>query len=147
MSEHLEKRLHQRLQSYWHSLRGERPFPAEGDINLADIADILPSCFMVSVSDVGQHGYRYDYLGKDLMEAYGEEMFNPDIAGRLISPTDHGPMLEGFRQVIDRKQPVIYEAEFINRNQLTIKYRACLLPLGQEEKVSHILGCMRWGVY
>lgn len=142
-------RYHERLRHYWESLKGERAFPRENEIDPDAISDIWPSCFLVSIDDVTRRlGYRYSYLGSDLVEAYGDDLHNPDITLKLLATT-HAPMVKKFDEVIASRKPVIDESEFINLKHLNIRYRTCLLPLGahQGEAVSHIIGCMRWRIY
>lgn len=142
-----EHRSHQKLQQYWDSLREKRPFPSESQIDADAINDIWPSCFLVSIDDVTDRlGYRYSYLGNDLIEAFGDDGGNPDIALQLLSTADT-PMVKMFNEVRRQQKPAIDESEFVNLKNLKIKYRTSLLPLGHKDgEVSHILGCMRWKV-
>lgn len=148
MSDGKEHRSHTQLRKYWDSLRKNRPFPRESDIDPDAIADIWPSCFLVSIDAVTRRlgVYRYSYLGEKIIEAYGDNGSDSDVASYMMSATDI-PMIEKFDEVRDTKKPVIDEAEFINKRHLKVKYRTCLLPLGHtENEVSHIIGCMRWKV-
>ena len=142
-----EHRFHQRLYKYWDSLREGRIFPSENQIDSDEIADIWPSCFLISIDDVTRRlGYRYSYLGNALIEAYGDDSNNPDVAHQLLSTAD-APMVKMYDEVCKHKKPAIDESEFINLKNLKIKYRTSLLPLGNSDgAVSHILGCMRWMV-
>jgi len=147
MHSELHHRSHERLQEYWDSLRGNLPFPPESEIDPDEISDIWHSCFLISIDDVTRRlGYRYSYLGDDLVEAYGDDVKNPDVALRLIS-TASLPLVKKFDEVVARQKPVIDESEFVNFKHLKIRYRTCLLPLGQDGHVTHILGCMRWKLY
>ncbi len=143
-----ELRYHERLQDYWDRIRGDRRFPAESEINPDDLPDIWPSCFLVSIDNVTRrHGYRYSYLGESLMEAYGDDLSNPDVAHRLVSAVD-APMVHKFDEVLRTGDVVIDESEFVNLKRLNIRYRTCLLPLGPEGRaITHIIGCMRWKMY
>lgn len=147
MPTELHHRSHERLQQYWEELRGNRPFPAESELDPDDILDIWDSCFLISIDDVTRRlGYRYSYLGSALIEAYGDDIKNPDVALRLIS-TASLPIVKRFDEVVARQHPVIDESEFINLKHLKVRYRTCLVPLGQSGHVTHILGCMRWKLY
>jgi hypothetical protein len=143
-----EHRYHSRLQKYWDSLRGSKPFPMEHDINPDELSDIWTSCFLISIDDVTRRtGYRYSYLGDDLVEAYGDDISNPDISQKLLS-TAHAPMVKKFDEVMQSKKPITIESEFVNLKKLNIKYRTCILPLGSAGgNVTHLLGCMRWKAY
>lgn len=144
----LPHRSHEILKEYWIKLRGNRQFPSESDVDPDDLHEIWPSCFLISIDDVARNlGYRYSYLGNDLIEAYGDDVKNPDVALRLLS-TANMSMIKRCDEVIQGKSPVIDESEFVNFKGVRIRYRACMLPLGYPDgTVSHILGCMRWKVY
>lgn len=148
MQDSKEFRFHERLQEYWDDLRGNRKFPTESEINPDDLPDIWSSCFLVSIDDVTRRlGYRYSYLGDSLIEAYGDDLTNPDIALKLVSAAN-APMIEKFNEVLKTQKPIIDIAEFVNLKFLNIRYRTCLLPLGVNERdITHIIGCMRWKVY
>lgn len=141
-------RFHDRLQDYWEKLKGDRPFPSESDIDPEELPDIWPSCFLVAIDDVTRRmGYRFSYLGEDLIEAYGDDVTNPDLALRLISQANTS-MVKKFDEVIRTGKPVIAASEFVNLKRLKIRYRTCLLPLGaQDGTISYIIGCMRWKIY
>ncbi len=148
MLENKLNRSHERLQEYWEKIKDNRHYPSENEINPDDLEDIWASCFLVSIDDVTRRlGYRYSYLGEDLIEAYGDDISNPDIAMKLVSTSNSG-MIEKFDEVIRTEVPVIDESEFVNLKHLKVRYRTCLLPLGTKSgAVSHIIGCMRWRVY
>ena len=134
--------------AYWNQLRNARPFPQESEIDPDALEDIWDSCFLLSIDDVTRRmGYRYSYLGPQLIEACGDDINNPDVALRLIS-TASMPLVKKFDAVLKTKEPVFDESDFVNLKGLHIKYRACMLPLGYENgDVSHILGCIRWRYY
>lgn len=145
MPKTLEHRSHQRLRKYWDELRGGRAYPSESEIDPDELADIWPSCFLISIDDVTRRiGYRYSYLGEDLIEAYGDNVKDPNIAMQMLA-TASEELLKKFTEVVEKHHPVIDESEFVNLKNYNIKYRTCMLPLGPSPKeVTHILGCMRW---
>ena len=144
----LHHRSHEQLNVYWEALRGDRPFPRESDIDPDAIAEIWESCFLISNDDVTRRiGYRYSFLGSDLLGAFGDDITNHDAALRLLS-TARVPNARKFDQVLSEKIPVIDESEFVNLMGMNIRYRACLLPLGLDDgQITHIIGCMRWRSY
>jgi len=147
MQDDLPYRSHERLQNYWNQLRKERPFPQESEIDPDEIADIWPSCFLISIDDVTHRlGHRYSYLGDELVKACGDDISNPDNALRLLSMGSI-PMMRKIDDVLKQKKLVIDASDFINLKQLHIRYRTCMLPLGHKNgEVSHILGCIHWQV-
>ena len=144
----LHHRSHDRLRVYWEQLRGDRPFPKESDIDIDEIADIWESCFLISNDEVTRHtGYRYSFLGSDLLGAFGDDVTNHDAALRLLS-TARARNTRKFDEVLMEKRAVIDESSFVNLMGMNIRYRACLFPLGLENgEVTHIVGCMRWKAY
>ena len=148
MSHDLNNRANEKLLKYWNQLRKDRTFPSESEIDPDAIADIWESCFLVSIDDVTKRlGYRYSYLGTDLIEAYGDDISNPDVAAKLVSSTNVSTAHK-FDEVIATKKPVIDESEFVNLRNIHIRYRTCMLPLGlKDNDVTHIIGCMSWRVY
>jgi len=144
MAESLEHRSHQRLRTYWEGLKGGRPFPREDEIDPDTLRDIWDSCFLISIDDVTHRlGYRYSYLGKDLILAYGDDVKDPNIAMQMLS-TVSAPMVQKFDEVREKKTPVVDEAEFVNLKHFNIRYRTCILPLGRDGEITHLIGCMRW---
>ncbi len=147
MNRQLHHRYHELLLSYWNRLRGDRDFPRENEIDPETIADIWTSCFLISIDEVGSRlGYRYSYLGQDLVAAYGDEVNFPDITSKLLVSTGHS-MTQKLNEVLQRKQPVVDESEFTNQKNVVVKYRSCMLPLGDDDRVTHVLGCMRWKMH
>ncbi|MEZ5691360.1 MAG: PAS domain-containing protein [Rickettsiales bacterium] len=144
----LHHRCHEDLMEYWNKLRGNRQFPAENEIEPSDIADIWDYCFLISLDDVVKRiGYRYSYMGKELVDAFGDDPNNPDMALRLLSTTKV-PSLKKIEEVLDKKQPVIDEGEFVNAHKMEVRYRTCIVPLGYEDgQVAHLFGVMRWKAY
>ncbi|MDX1974412.1 MAG: PAS domain-containing protein [Rickettsiales bacterium] len=143
----LHHRYHELLVEYWDDLRGTNLFPAESQIEPEDIAEIWPWCFLISIDDVTKRlGYRYSYLGSGLIEAFGDDSGNPDVAMKLLATNDSS-IIQKFDEVVTKRKQMIDESEFINLKNLKIKYRTCCLPLGVGEQVTHILGLMRWRVY
>ncbi|NBO18226.1 MAG: PAS domain-containing protein [Proteobacteria bacterium] len=142
-----ELRYHGRLRQYWDDLRGKNPFPHENQVNPDEIEDIWSSCFLISIDDVTRRiGYRYSYMGQDLLEAYGSDP-GQDSTSHLVSCTD-ARMVQKFDEVVKSKMPVTDEAEFVNSKNLNIRYRTCILPLDTANgEVTHLLGCMRWKMY
>ena len=147
-SDSLHHRCHDELLAYWKNLCGDRLFPHESDIEADDINDMWDYCFLISLDDVVKRiGYRYSYMGKALVGAFGDDPNNPDMALRLLSSTKV-PCIKKIDEVIKEKHPVIDEGEFVNAHHMNVRYRTCIVPLGYEDgQVSHLFGVMRWKAY
>jgi hypothetical protein len=138
-------RINEALEAYWQKIKGDRPMPLESDINIRDLGELWPHCFLVNVHP---DKFAYSYLGTGLIEAYGDDMTGKEIAQTLLEP--HPTSLYAkFEFVAARGTPTIDENEFTNSNGLLIKYRACILPLGSQGHTgtAYLLGGMKWKAY
>ncbi len=142
------QRIHERLIDYWNGLRNGRAFPSEGEVDPSQIHEIWNWCFLVqNKPDSKEKGYRYTYLGTELIEAWGDDLTAQEVSTRLINPS-HEHFIRNFNEVVSGKKPVIDESEFVNARKINIKYRVCMLPLGNApERVDFILGGMKWKAY
>ena len=148
MIDNLHHRSHEQLLDYWQTLCAGRPFPHEDEIEPSDISDIWDSCFLISLDDVSRRiGYRYSYMGAKLVDAFGDDTNNPEMALRLLSST-RVPSAKKIDEVIKEKHPVMDDGDFVNAKHMNIRYRTCLVPFGYDNgEVSHIFGVMRWRAY
>lgn len=140
------RRITEHLLRYWLRLRGARPFPQERELVPDDIKASWDACFLVKLTSHASHGgYRYLYMGKDLLEAFGEDVTQED-AETLVS-LNSMRVTSKFDQAVALRKPFIDEGEFLNAKKLTIKYRQILLPLGSNtdaKELGYLFGGMRW---
>lgn len=141
----MERRITLRMLSYWEKLRKDRPMPTEQDIDPDDIVDLWDSCFLIHVKDLNQPDYNYTYLGQKILDAYKHGLSDGD-ATEVLSP-NAGKLAMSFSKVIESSKPLIGEGEFKNIHQETVKYRQCLLPLGENGRVDAILGGMHFKIF
>ena len=145
----MQNRIDEILQSYWDMLRGTRPYPHEADIEPAALSTIWNSCFLIklSASEIAERGYRYTYLGTDLIEAFGDDVTLQEVSTRLIDPAS-ASLMRQFEKVAQAGIPVTDEAEFTNKHGVLIKYRSCIVPLGEKpDHVDYLLGGMKWKAF
>lgn len=143
----LHHRYHELLFNYWKDLSKGRQYPKESEIDPNALGEIWNSCFLISNDDVTRRiGYRYSFLGSDLLGAFGDDITDHDVALRLLS-TARVPNARKFDEVITDKHAVFDESIFVNLMGMNVRYRACLLPLGVDDDVTHIIGCMRWRAF
>jgi len=138
-------RINEHLQEYWYELRGDRPLPFEHEINTDLLQGIWDHCFLVSRRDASFH---YAYLGNALIDAYGDDFTNHEIAETLVYP--HPPSLfETFKKVCTQAIPMMDDSSFINSIGMEIRYRSCVLPLAASGRdgVAFLLGGMKWKAY
>jgi len=143
------KRINEKLSDYWEQIRADRNYPSEKEFLPENIADIWDHCFLVQVNpghDV-DHGYRYSYLGKALIDAFGDDVSGQEV-GEILLDTSANSFVEAFEKVIKDATPVVTEGEFTNKNAIIIKYRSCMLPLsGVGDKIDYIIGGMNWKAF
>lgn len=145
MTESKHHRITDLLKEYWESKKGTNPYPSEADIDDSEIGESWESCFLVEVVDGGKK-FRYEYLGNQIVEAYGDDLEGQEIVEDLLYPESPDTTVK-FRETMQGCLPLEYEGAFINKNNMDIKFRKILLPLGSGGKVNYILGGMRWRAF
>ncbi len=140
------RRITRRLLAYWEAAKGDRPFPALTDIQPEMLSDIWDACFLVQVKHTANPGeqYKYIYLGPSIIAAYGNEATGGNINTSLLSKHS-GHITDVFDKVVDTGKPLVEESEFRNLNGIMVRYRQCVLPLGEfNDDIDHLLGGMKW---
>lgn len=134
-----EHRLTRRLLNYWEMVRKDRTCPEIYNFNTAAVEDVWPYCFQVSVDSRKGIRYRYEYMGKPIVDLYGL-----DLTGEAV---DHGTkdfpgavIHKKLAEVLEKQTPLSDEGHFPSKKGKLIKYRACLLPFGNPENgVTHVV--------
>lgn len=134
-----ELRLTRRLHRYWDYIRKDKDFPDIHQLNSASIEDVWPYCFKVSVDTRGNISYKYEYMGEPIARLYGD-----DLTGRMVEHEAKdfpGAVVHTkIPQAVAEKIPINDDGHFVNRAGQLIKYRACILPFGNEKQgVTHVL--------
>lgn len=141
-----ERRINDILLQYWNLKRGKRPFPAENDIDPAEIGSVWDYCFLIQTRDIENAGdYNYTYLGKEIIRAYHGGL-EEEPGSPMLSP-NASRLAQRFQKVFDNREPVTEEGEFINIKGMTVKFRQILLPLGHGDHIHAIFGGMRFKVF
>ena len=125
------QRITDALREYWESKKGGRPFPGEDEINQDDLREIWDNCFLVEIEG---DKFRYSFLGDSIIEAYGDNLEGDEIVENEIYP-ESTSVINKLREVAESKEPVLFEGAFINKNNMDIKFRKTLLPLGEGDEV------------
>lgn len=143
-----EHRLTLRLMRYWELIRKGRTYPEIIQFNAAAVEEIWPYCFRVSVQSQAVPHYAYEYMGEVIAGLYGR-----DLTGMVVNrhmKQFPGAVLHGkLDHVVASNEPLLDEGHFVTEQGKLIKYRACLLPFGNEKKgLTHIvvgLSCRVFG--
>jgi hypothetical protein len=140
------RRITEILLRYWLDLREEREMPQEKDIDPNALTNVWNSCFLVKMTDAASHGgYRYAYMGKELLNAFGEDVSRDDAEILVSLPSMR--VTAKFDQAVGMRKPLIDEGEFLNAKKISVKYRQILLPMADNKKpkeLAYLFGGMRW---
>lgn len=132
-----ERRLSLRLLAYWERLRAGRDMPTEAEIDPDQLADVWNYCFVIHASDLSMPDYNYLYLG-------------PQLEPWLLHQKEHlniNMFTADCRRVVEGLRPFVGEGECQDAQGRILKYRHCLLPLGDNGQVQAVLGGARFKVF
>lgn len=142
-----ERRITHRLVDYWQQIKGDRVVPSERDVDSHELADMWDNCFFVHVRQAegfGQH-YSLGYVGKELSQLYREGAEN-EQAYLLPLPLDKISQL--YNEMMLTKLPIVENVEDFVMNGRILKYRLCLLPMGEQNgELQGILGGLRYKIF
>lgn len=125
---------------YWQALRGQRRFPARGDLALRGMAPFLPHVVIIGVIDGGAD-YEYRYVGEAERQAF--KTYFKGI--RLTQIEAHAPefgriLRSAYEQVRSVGLPFIVRGRSDLENSQSSYHESAFLPLGtNEEAVDHLL--------
>ncbi len=144
-----ERRVSNQLEKFWNKLRGDHEIPFERDMDIADLEELWPFCFIIEIiaRDEGEIAYMYSYIGESIIEAYGDDLTGKSVYAHLIAPYT-ADLLKKFAEVSAEKKPMADDSEFVNLQGALIRYRQGLVPLAYPDgSVGYILGAMKWRSY
>lgn len=143
------RRITEHLLRYWLQLRSAREMPQENELNPDALKDSWDNCFLIQLTNAATHGgYRYIYMGQNLLDAFGEDVTREDAETLVSLPSKR--VIAKFDQAVAMRKPLIDEAEFVNAKKMTIKYRQILLPMGNNREpmeLTYLFGGMRWKAF
>ncbi|MDB1135798.1 PAS domain-containing protein [Candidatus Anaplasma sp. TIGMIC] len=151
MSEYVsERRAINTLCAYWDQLRNGRSYPAKHEIDPEDIITIWPHCFILSVkySD-GDKKYECIYVGSEATKLYSSDLRYYSEAENVVVffPQVVENLFDYLESVVENRRPVIEETEKTTAKGNDIKIRQCLLPLGENDTIDHIIGVVGGRIY
>lgn len=143
------QRITEVLREYWERKQSvDGKMPTDGSINPEDFGELWNHCFLVQKLLDG--GFQYVHMGEAIIQAYGDDVTGHEVCGKLVGEL-HDPLSNEFNEVVKTRHPLVKESSFINKKQMEVRYRTCLLPLRREgeegDKVEYILGGMKWKAY
>ena len=134
----IERRLSLRILAYWRDLRGDNAFPSVDDITPQDMGDMWPCCLILKVD-----GHANDPLITHCGDSF-EKMGIPNVANKLLSAAPSPSLVANgfsyFGKVLEKRVPITFGGEFINKDNVRILYRSAILPLSRNnETIDHLL--------
>jgi hypothetical protein len=135
-------RLTDALWNYWNALclKSGKEMPLESQIDPDQLEGFWEDCFLIESTN---HGYAFNYMGENLIEAYGKDLDNETMTKTML-PKNH-PVARRYDIVTVQRKPMHDSSEFINSSGQKIYFRQLLLPFADSEgKIKYVLGGMRW---
>lgn len=146
MSHVHEVRLTDRLLNYWNLIRKDAPMADFAHFNPIALSDVWPQCTVLTVLPAPEGkppGMVFLKIGDALAELYGRDMqgqpFNP--GQRMFQAA---AVLRRVGDLVKAPAPLADAGQFVSEKNKVVKYRAQLLPLGRDGKVTHILAGISW---
>lgn len=145
-----ERRMVNRLKSYWESLRKQNELPIFEHFNQNSVADMWDSClsFNVTSSSGGKKMYQCNFVGNDLNKAFGK-----DLKDRYVSSADKrvlpgANLMESLDNSVDSKVFVLSAGQFVNSDHKIVKYRDCVMPFTNfEGTVTNLVVGISWKAF
>ncbi|MGN7618611.1 MAG: PAS domain-containing protein [Ehrlichia sp.] len=151
MSEYVsERRAIRILFAYWNQLRDNKIFPQIQQIEPEEITEIWPHCFIIEVkNDIDNQKYNCTYIGEKAMQLYRSDLkvYAESQNITLFFPQVIENLFDHLESVVENLEPIIDESETESADGNYIKIRQCLLPLGNNNEVTHIIGVVGGKIY
>lgn len=142
-----KERLTTILMNYWKAIKKEMAFPAEEDVNPAEIKDIWDCCFIVEANNFMMvKDFFYKYLGDGIRSAYLKDLSGHSL-DHVVAPKIE-KLASEYERVLATKAPVYQEGSIPLKNGKVIKFRQVLLPLGDDGvNITSIMGGFSYKIY
>ncbi len=140
-----DKRLSDRLTTYWYQLCRDQHLPLFSKFNSAAIDDIWDSCILFTVHTSPNHGKSYTFyqMGDKVRKLYQE-----DLIGNSLKPKQKmfkgAAVIKRIDEAVKNAEPITDHGQFIGENNKVVKFRSCLLPFGNEKGVTHVIAGLSW---
>jgi hypothetical protein len=133
--EQYNRRVTDQLLGYWKSIREQGFMPSFSNVNPENIENASDDSFLLQIDD-DAHDH-FIYVGENVKEALETGKGSEGIS--LLERR-----LQEQALIVNRTgRPMADEAEVDLADKRVIKYRLVLLPVGEDNKITHVLGGMR----
>ncbi|WP_341807804.1 PAS domain-containing protein [Wolbachia endosymbiont (group E) of Neria commutata] len=132
-----ERRIANVVAEHWSDIKGGRPWPRRDEIDTSEIMESWQNCFIIAVEE---QGYICEDAGEKAVDFYGfEKKMRIDDKYAIDAPFLRlykiDAVIDKFDTIVDSECPIKEEEE-----SESAKIRQVLLPLGNKDKITHILG-------
>jgi hypothetical protein len=136
-----ERRMINRIASYWEEIKGDRPFPSLKDVEAARLEDIRANCFVIDISESVEMPV-VRFVGEALSEG-GTVAHSGDTLSSVPKRSLLGRISEHFLECVANGSPVGIEAEYDNDQGETVLYRGVVVPFSDDgEHIDFVLGAI-----
>jgi hypothetical protein len=144
-----ERRLVNRLKSYWDLSRGSAELPLFSHFNKSTIEDIWKNCILVSVTNSGrQILYKYDHVGESAVEAFGKDLTGIYASSYEKSLMHGSNLLKYLDKSVEERSFLVSQGQFVNAEDKIIKFRDCILPfVDTQNNVSNLVIGLSWRAF
>jgi hypothetical protein len=124
---------------YWEKKRGDRAMPRRGDIDPADLRQVLAH---LQITEVMGQRFRYRLVGTAIVEAFGTE-FTGKFIDELVSGERDSFVHACYRAVCSARRPAFVRSKYITTKDIDLTANRLLLPLSANgREVNQILGAL-----
>ncbi|QHD65141.1 PAS domain-containing protein [Neorickettsia findlayensis] len=129
----VERRIMGQLCEYWKGIQGGNKVPKKADIDVDEIAHIMPYCVIVDANqEDGRIKYTPSYVGFKVKQFEESGIFHETFI-QFVSPSTD-TFQEYIDEVFQTKEPLTDSGEVVNGNQEEVRFRQCVLPLSEDGK-------------
>lgn len=127
----IERRVMGQLCEYWKKIQGDHKVPKRSDLDMDEIAHIMPYCVIVDLEqEEGRLKYTAAYVGSKVREFDEKGIFRETFI-QFVSP-NVSTFQEYIDEVFQDREPFTDSGEVTNGNQEEIRFRQCVLPLSRD---------------
>ena len=142
-----DQRLTTRLLDYWGRLKKDDVVPDFKKNNPAMVEDLWSQCFVVSIIPQQSLMYKYEYVGDRVKEAYGRDPSGQTVDLK-IKQFPNSVVAGALGTVMESKAPQHSEGQAATTTGKMIKYRAILLPFGNEATgLTHVVVGLSYRIF
>lgn len=125
----LERRLIVQLLSYWENKCNGRPMMAESEMDWSELEELAPDCFFIKITaDDPAVEYEITMRGSEMHPQW----------------PDSTQLKADIQSIVSKKSYIMDGQQLFDSDGSLLKFRICMLPLGDGSKVSAILGGARF---